>query len=48
VRAELPGGQTVEGTAVDIDEGGRLVVETAAGPVPIGAGDVIHVRTPNL
>jgi len=48
VRAELPGGETVEGTAVDIDEGGRLVVQTATGPVPVGAGDVIHVRTPNL
>jgi BirA family biotin operon repressor/biotin-[acetyl-CoA-carboxylase] ligase len=48
VRAELPGGESVEGTAVDIDEGGRLVVQTATGPVPVGAGDVIHVRTPNL
>jgi BirA family transcriptional regulator, biotin operon repressor / biotin---[acetyl-CoA-carboxylase] ligase len=48
VRASLPGGQDVEGTAVDIDEGGRLVVSTAGGPVPVGAGDVIHVRTPNL
>ena len=48
VRVDLPGGETLEGTAVDIDDGGRLVVQTATGPVPVGAGDVVHVRTPNL
>jgi BirA family biotin operon repressor/biotin-[acetyl-CoA-carboxylase] ligase len=44
VRAELPSGETVTGRAIDIDEGGRLVVETADGNTAIGAGDVIHVR----
>jgi BirA family biotin operon repressor/biotin-[acetyl-CoA-carboxylase] ligase len=48
VRVDLPGGEVVEGTAMDIDENGRLVVQTPAGPVPVGAGDVVHVRTPNL
>lgn len=45
VRADLPGGESVTGVAVDIDPGGRLVVETATGPVPVGAGDVVHVRS---
>lgn len=44
VRAELPGGGTLEGRATDIDEHGRLVVDTADGATPVGAGDVIHVR----
>lgn len=44
VRAELPAGRTVEGTATGIDEGGRLVLATADGPVVLGAGDVVHVR----
>lgn len=44
VRAELPGGGRLEGRASDIDEHGRLVVETPAGPSAVGAGDVVHVR----
>ncbi|WP_460786597.1 biotin--[acetyl-CoA-carboxylase] ligase [Nocardioides maradonensis] len=44
VRAELPGGGSLEGKATDIDEHGRLVVETADGPRAVGAGDVVHVR----
>jgi BirA family biotin operon repressor/biotin-[acetyl-CoA-carboxylase] ligase len=44
VRVSLPGGATVEGTAREIDEAGRLVVESAAGRVPVSAGDVVHVR----
>ena len=44
VRAELPGGHVVTGTAVDVDESGRLVVRTADGAEPIGAGDVVHVN----
>lgn len=44
VRAELPGGGSLEGRASDIDEHGRLVVETPAGPSAVGAGDVVHVR----
>lgn len=44
VRVELPGGRAVEGTAADVDAAGRLVVDTAAGPTAVGAGDVVHVR----
>lgn len=44
VRAELPAGQVVEGTAADVDADGRLVVTGPAGRTAIGAGDVRHVR----
>lgn len=48
VRVEVPGGDPVTGVAIDIDETGRLVVDSATGPVPVAAGDVIHVRTPDV
>jgi BirA family biotin operon repressor/biotin-[acetyl-CoA-carboxylase] ligase len=44
VRVELPGDRTVEGRVVDLDEHGRLVLETADGPLTLSAGDVVHVR----
>jgi BirA family biotin operon repressor/biotin-[acetyl-CoA-carboxylase] ligase len=44
VRVELPGGAVLHGIATDIDEVGRLVVDTGDGPVPVSAGDVIHLR----
>lgn len=44
VRVELPGGAVLRGRATGIDPGGRLVVEGPAGPTPVGAGDVVHVR----
>lgn len=44
VRIEVPAGGPVVGTAVDLDPGGRLVVQTADGEVAVGAGDVVHVR----
>jgi BirA family transcriptional regulator, biotin operon repressor / biotin---[acetyl-CoA-carboxylase] ligase len=44
VRVDLPGGRALAGTATDVDDAGRLVVATAAGPVPVSAGDVIHLR----
>jgi BirA family transcriptional regulator, biotin operon repressor / biotin---[acetyl-CoA-carboxylase] ligase len=44
VRVSLPGGRTVTGEASEVDQTGRLVVRSAAGPVPVSAGDVIHVR----
>lgn len=44
VRVQLPGGSELAGTASGIDPVGRLIVETAAGAVPVSAGDVIHVR----
>jgi BirA family biotin operon repressor/biotin-[acetyl-CoA-carboxylase] ligase len=43
VRVAVPGGE-VRGEAVDVDEGGRLVVRTQAGEEHLGAGDVVHVR----
>ena len=45
VRVELPGGETVEGTAGDIDQDGRLLITTDQGRErAVGAGDVVHVR----
>ena len=44
VRAELPGGAVLTGTAADVDDAGRLVLRTPGGLVPVGAGDVVHVR----
>lgn len=44
VRVRLAGDEMVEGTAVDVDALGRLLVRTTSGDQPIGAGDVEHVR----
>ncbi|UWE12570.1 biotin--[acetyl-CoA-carboxylase] ligase [Actinacidiphila bryophytorum] len=44
VRAELPGGRELSGTAVAVDGDGRLVIASPAGEHPVGAGDVIHLR----
>lgn len=44
VRVELPDGVALEGTAVDVDTAGRLVVRTAAGDRSMSAGDVVHLR----
>ncbi|SEE19561.1 biotin--[acetyl-CoA-carboxylase] ligase [Jiangella alba] len=46
VRAELPGGDTVEGRATAVDAAGRLLIAPSAGGdvVAIGAGDVVHLR----
>ena len=44
VGIETPGGR-VEGRAIEIDEGGALVVETSAGPVALSTGDVVRLRT---
>jgi BirA family biotin operon repressor/biotin-[acetyl-CoA-carboxylase] ligase len=44
VRAELPGGDTVTGRAVDVDAEGRLHVDDGSRVHVLGAGDVIHVR----
>ncbi|MFJ6794716.1 biotin--[acetyl-CoA-carboxylase] ligase [Streptomyces sp. NPDC091268] len=46
VRAELPGGRTLTGTAEAVDAEGRLVVRTAEGQrEAVGAGDVVHLRS---
>lgn len=44
VRVELPGGESLHGTAVGIDEDGRLLVESDAGVTAVAAGDVTHLR----
>ena len=44
VRAILPGDNTLVGTAVDIDELGRLIIDTGAESVTVSAGDITHLR----
>jgi BirA family biotin operon repressor/biotin-[acetyl-CoA-carboxylase] ligase len=44
VRATTTDGRVVEGTAVDVDETGALVVETDAGRSTVGFGEVEHLR----
>lgn len=47
VRVELPGGESLSGTATDIDQEGRLLVTGPAGDVhALAAGDVVHLRQP--
>ncbi len=43
VRVELAA-QTVVGVAVEVDDAGHLVVETAHGRHTVAAGDVVHLR----
>lgn len=43
VRVTLPADE-LTGVATAIDDAGRLVVETASGPVAVSAGDVVHLR----
>ncbi len=44
VRVQLPGGNDVVGVARDIDDQGRLCVDTEGEPVLVSAGDVVHLR----
>lgn len=44
VRAELPGGTTLTGTATGIDADGRLVIDSEKGRTALAAGDVVHLR----
>lgn len=44
VEAARAGGGTVAGRAVDLDERGGLVVDTAAGLVTVAFGEVVQVR----
>lgn len=44
VRADIPGGQRVEGVAEAIDDTGRLVINTGDGTVTVAAGDVSRLR----
>ncbi|MFI5666932.1 biotin--[acetyl-CoA-carboxylase] ligase [Streptomyces sp. NPDC051704] len=46
VRADLPGGRTLTGTAEAVDSDGRLVIRTAEDKhEAVGAGDVVHLRS---
>jgi BirA family biotin operon repressor/biotin-[acetyl-CoA-carboxylase] ligase len=44
VRVDLPGGEPLQGEAVGVDEGGRLLVDDGRRVHVLGAGDVVHVR----
>jgi BirA family biotin operon repressor/biotin-[acetyl-CoA-carboxylase] ligase len=44
VRATLPGGREVVGTARSVDEQGRLRIESDGESVAVSAGDVVHLR----
>jgi BirA family transcriptional regulator, biotin operon repressor / biotin---[acetyl-CoA-carboxylase] ligase len=47
VRAGLPGDRAVEGVASDIDELGRLRIDTGAEVLTVSAGDITHLRPVN-
>jgi len=44
VRVELPGSRALDGTAVDVDADGRLVLDVAGDRQTLAAGDVVHIR----
>jgi BirA family transcriptional regulator, biotin operon repressor / biotin---[acetyl-CoA-carboxylase] ligase len=44
VRALLPGDRELVGTAIDVDERGRLLIESPAGTTAVAAGDIVHLR----
>jgi BirA family biotin operon repressor/biotin-[acetyl-CoA-carboxylase] ligase len=44
VRAHLPGGKQVDGTASAIDDQGRLCLDSGGQTVVVAAGDVVHLR----
>ncbi|BAN03189.1 biotin--[acetyl-CoA-carboxylase] ligase [Ilumatobacter coccineus] len=44
VRMELPGDRTVSGTAVDVDDDGRLLLDVDGSIETFDVGDVIHAR----
>jgi BirA family biotin operon repressor/biotin-[acetyl-CoA-carboxylase] ligase len=44
VRAILPGDNTLVGTAVDVDDLGRLIIDTSTEQVTLSAGDITHLR----
>ena len=44
VQVTLPGGRVLAGPAADVDAEGRLLVGRET-PVPVSAGDVIHLRS---
>jgi BirA family biotin operon repressor/biotin-[acetyl-CoA-carboxylase] ligase len=44
VQVRLADDDVLEGTALDVDDHGRLLVRTSSGDRAVGAGDVEHVR----
>ena len=44
VRAILPGDNALVGTAADVDELGRLIIDTGAERATVSAGDITHLR----
>jgi len=44
VRALLPGGREIVGTACAVDDLGRLSIDTGAETVAVSAGDIVHLR----
>jgi BirA family biotin operon repressor/biotin-[acetyl-CoA-carboxylase] ligase len=44
----MPGAEAITGTAAGVDRAGRLEVRTSRGPVPVTAGDVVHLRPAHL
>jgi BirA family biotin operon repressor/biotin-[acetyl-CoA-carboxylase] ligase len=44
VRALLPGGGEIVGTATSIDAQGRLLIDSGDQNVAVSAGDVVHLR----
>jgi len=44
VRVDLPGERSVTGRVVDLDDHGRLVLDTGDGTLTLSAGDVVHLR----
>ncbi|RAV00441.1 biotin--[acetyl-CoA-carboxylase] ligase [Mycolicibacter senuensis] len=44
VRADMPGGQQIEGLARAVDDTGRLVIDTGSETVTVSAGDVTRLR----
>ncbi len=47
VRASLPGDRAVEGVAVDVDDLGRLRIDTGDEVLTVSAGDITHLRPVN-
>jgi BirA family biotin operon repressor/biotin-[acetyl-CoA-carboxylase] ligase len=47
VRASLPGERAVEGVASDVDDLGRLRIDTGAEVLTVSAGDITHLRAAN-
>jgi BirA family transcriptional regulator, biotin operon repressor / biotin---[acetyl-CoA-carboxylase] ligase len=47
VRASLPGDRTVSGVAADVDDMGRLRIDTGDEVLTVSAGDIAHLRPAN-